>query len=214
MQLELIPRTSQEMYQGCWLIPNAVNLEQQNCLLGRCREWGKGRIKTHVLPSGLKMNHPFFCVGHNWKPYQYYSGDVDFPEYLSKLAFDILQRIAPSYISDWNMHSPDTAIINWYPPGSSLALHQDNSESSQLIALGSPIVTIAIGDTAKISVGGFERSGQRKFFEMRSGDAFLLFGSSRTRFHSVEKIYPGTAPPGLNLKQEDRISITMRRVFM
>ena len=91
------------------------------------------------------MNHPFFCVGHNWKPYQYYSGDIDFPEDLSKLAFDILQRIAPSYISAWNVHSPDTAIVNWYPPDSSLALHQDNSESSQLIALGSPIITVAIG---------------------------------------------------------------------
>ena len=114
----------------------------------------------------------------------------------------------------WNIHSPDTAIVNWYPPDSSLALHQDNSESSQLIALGSPIITVAIGNEARISVGDFERSGKRNFFEMRSGDAFLLFGSSRTRFHGVEKIYPGTAPPGLNLKQEGRISLTMRRAFV
>ena len=93
-------------------------------------------------------------------------------------------------------------------------MHQDNSESSQLIALGSPIITVAIGDEARISVGGFERNGQRKFFEMRSGDAFLLFGSSRVRFHGVEKIFPGTAPPGLDLKKEGRISMTMRRAFI
>ena len=42
---------------------------------------------------------------------------------------------------------------------------------------------------------------------MCSGDAFLLFGCSRMRFHGVDKIYLGTALPGLRIKQEGRIAL-------
>ncbi len=65
MQLELLPRTSQEMYQGCWLLPNAVNLEQQNCLLARCREWGKDRLTyTTDLSKALKFPDSDFEIAY------------------------------------------------------------------------------------------------------------------------------------------------------
>lgn len=77
MQLSVIeqPRQHEEIFTNCWLLVDLLSLRTQRWLLESCRVWGKGRLKTWETSPGKPMNHPFFCIGHNWKPYEYYKGD-------------------------------------------------------------------------------------------------------------------------------------------
>jgi alkylated DNA repair dioxygenase AlkB len=171
-------------------------------------------MKTWETSPGKLMNHPFFCVGHNWKPYEYYKGDVQFPGQLQMMWSALLRQCPDLEVRKYliDAHNPDTAIVNWYPPDSSLAMHVDKSEDLELQQQGSPIVTIALGANATVKIGGFNKleNVKSKSVIMRSGDVLLMYGESRTRLHSVAKIHENSEPVDL-LQTSGRISVTMRR---
>ncbi|MBV8886589.1 MAG: alpha-ketoglutarate-dependent dioxygenase AlkB, partial [Chroococcidiopsidaceae cyanobacterium CP_BM_RX_35] len=81
-------------------------------------------------------------------------------------------------------------------------MHQDRSESEAVRNAGSPIISISLGDTCLFRLGNPEsRSGRHQDVELTSGDLFVFGGPSRMAFHSVVKIYPGTAPCDLGMRQ-------------
>ncbi|MBV8887527.1 MAG: alpha-ketoglutarate-dependent dioxygenase AlkB, partial [Chroococcidiopsidaceae cyanobacterium CP_BM_RX_35] len=53
-------------------------------------------------------------------------------------------------------------------------------------------------------------SNRHQDVELTSGDLFVFGGVSRMACHSVVKIYPGTAPHELGMRQ-GRLSITIRQ---
>jgi alkylated DNA repair protein (DNA oxidative demethylase) len=101
--------------------------------------------------------------------------------------------------------TPDAAIVNRYPDGAKLGLHQDGEEPSN-----APVVTISLGDTCTFRFAGVDRRvGPFLDLELRSGD-LLVFGREERRvFHGVPKVFPGTAQPELGLPP-GRLSITVR----
>jgi alkylated DNA repair protein (DNA oxidative demethylase) len=102
-------------------------------------------------------------------------------------------------------YAPDAAIVNLYPTGARLGLHQDGEEPS-----AAPVVTISLGDTCTFRLAGTDRrTGPFTDVELRSGDLLVFGRENRRIFHGVPKVAPGTAPDDLGLPA-GRLSITVR----
>ena len=105
----------------------------------------------------------------------------------------------------------DAAIVNLYGPGAKLGLHQDKIEGAEVVASGSPVVTISLGDSCIFRFGKTERpSRPYKDIHLSSGDLFVFGGPSRLAYHGVPKIYGGSGDPGIGI--DGRISVTLRQV--
>ena len=90
----------------------------------------------------------------------------------------------------------DAAIVNLYEAGAKLGLHQDKIEGAEVVAAGSPVVTISLGDRCVFRFGNTDRpSRPYTDVELASGDLFVFGGPSRLAFHGVPKTYPGSALP-------------------
>lgn len=215
MQLNLLEekRDKAEIYPDCWLIPNFLNLAEQEGLLAAVRDWCKGLFHTPKMPNGTPLNHPIACLGWDWVPYEYRPAKAPMPEKLQQLTHRALQEVpgCDRYLKFWKKHSPDTAIVNWFPPGTKLGTHVDRSEDETLRDAGSPIVTIALGAKADLYIGGFYREDKSIKVEMMSGDVLIMHGTSRNRFHEVRKIYKETSQLETTMKAPGRISVTIRR---
>jgi len=106
----------------------------------------------------------------------------------------------------WPDFRPDACLINFYGPGAKMGLHQDRDERD----LSQPIVTVSLGDEADFLIGGFARGDKTKVQRVRSGDALVMGGAGRMRFHGIRKIYPGTSPLA---GTEGRYSLTFRKAL-
>ena len=108
--------------------------------------------------------------------------------------------------SPWPDFTPDACLINFYEPGAKMGLHQDKDEKD----FAHPIITVCLGDDADFLIGGFARNDKTQALIVRSGDALIMGGASRMRFHGVRKIYPGTGPFS---EIGGRFSLTFRKAL-
>ena len=108
--------------------------------------------------------------------------------------------------SPWSRFAPDACLINFYGPEAKMGLHQDRDERD----LAQPIVTVSLGDAADFIVGGFARTGPTTALRVESGDAVIMGGASRMRFHGVRRIHPDTSPLG---DIGGRFSLTFRKAL-
>lgn len=215
-QLSLLPKTKQYLTPGAVHIPDWLSLDEQRQLLHRCREWAKppAGLYTPRMLDGKPLSVRVVCLGWHWFPYQYSKirEDCDhlpckpFPQELRSLADRALAETLPQYKTIY----PNTAIVNWYAPEAKLGLHQDKTESQAVRHAGSPIISISLGDSCLFRFGGSERSEAYQDLELHSGDLFVFGGAARMNFHGVMRVFPGTAPPGLDIKQ-GRLNITIRQ---
>lgn len=60
-------------------IPNWLSSAEQIELLRKLKTWTKGHWVTPAMPSGLPMNHPIACLGWQWRPYEYFKGELTLP---------------------------------------------------------------------------------------------------------------------------------------
>jgi alkylated DNA repair protein (DNA oxidative demethylase) len=159
------------------------------------------------------MSTQAVCLGWHWSPYAYSrtADDTDgapvkpLPASVTALA---RRAVADTYGADSaeaRAFTPDAAIVNRYPDGAKLGLHQDGEEPAD-----APVVTISLGDTCTFRFAEVDRRvGPFLDLELRSGD-LLVFGREQRRvFHGVPKVFPATAPRGLGLPA-GRLSITVR----
>lgn len=109
------------------------------------------------------------------------------------------------------MTTPDTAIINWFPLGSDLGMHQDKSEDPKVITGGSPIVTLSLGATATFRLGTPWSKNKVADIQLQTGDLLVMAGQNRLAYHGIINIHPGTTPPLFEMKESGRISITIRQ---
>ena len=213
---ELFPRVRQEVGPGAVHVPDWLDLEAQVALVGRCREWARdpAGLRTPRMPDGTPLSIRSVCLGWHWYPYAYSRTCDDhdgapvkpLPADIVALAEDAAE--AAGYARERVRF--DASIINIYSPVSKLGLHQDSAESANSIAMGSPVVTIALGDSCIFRFGNNEtRTRPWTDVELRSGDLFVFGGPSRLAFHGVVRTFPNTAPPELGL-HEARISVTVR----
>lgn len=107
---------------------------------------------------------------------------------------------------------PQACLINYYPPGAKMGLHQDRDEND----FSAPIVSLSLGDTAIFRIGGTERGGKTTSVRLASGDALVLGGAARLAFHGVDRIIARSST--LLDRHRDmfpeggRINLTLRRV--
>lgn len=123
--------------------------------------------------------------------------------------------IPPALLALWSDLSgfdapPECCLVNFYQGAKArMGLHQDRDEE----ALDAPVLSVSLGDTCVFRVGGFARSDPTKSFRLASGDVLVLGGTSRMRFHGVDRIIPASSQlldtHGLG---GGRINLTLRRV--
>ena len=152
------------------------------------------------------------CLGWHWVPYRYsrIAEDVDgapvtpFPEWLG----DLGQRAIMAAYDDPALatgYRPDVALANFYEGPARMGMHQDKDERDD-----APIVSVSIGDAGVFRFGNTSnRNRPYTDVELRSGDLFVFGGPSRSAYHGVPRILPGTAGPAVGLAH-GRLNITMR----
>jgi alkylated DNA repair protein (DNA oxidative demethylase) len=208
-------RTVLEPRPGVVLVPDWLDVVAQRALVADFREWARppAGLRRPRVPAGHLMTVQAVCLGWHWYPYAYSrtADDTDgapvkpLPPHLVALARDAVATAYGADSPEARSFAPDAAIVNLYPDGAKLGLHQDGEEPSD-----APVVTLSLGDACTFRFADVDRRvGPFLDLELRSGD-LLVFGREQRRvFHGVPKVFPGTAPDGLGLPA-GRLSITVR----
>jgi alkylated DNA repair protein (DNA oxidative demethylase) len=208
-------RTTTEPRPGIVHVPDWLDLDAQRALVADFREWSRppAGLRHPRVPTGHLMSTQAVCLGWHWYPYAYSrtADDTDgapvkpLPASVVALARAAVADSFGDDSAEAQSFTPDAAILNLYPDGAKLGLHQDGEEPSD-----APVVTISLGDTCTFRFAGVDRRvGPFLDVELRSGD-LLVFGREQRRvFHGVPKVFSDTAPAGLGLPP-GRLSITVR----
>uniref|UniRef100_A0A182W530 Fe2OG dioxygenase domain-containing protein n=1 Tax=Anopheles minimus TaxID=112268 RepID=A0A182W530_9DIPT len=102
-----------------------------------------------------------------------------FPTELSSL----VKYVATAFGYGW--FSPEAAIVNYYPIGSTLAGHTDHSEDDQL----APLFSFSFGQPAIFLIGGTTLDEEPDAILLRSGDIVIMTGASRQCYHAVPRVF-------------------------
>ena len=202
-----------ELLPGVVHIPGWLDDGAQAALAADFRAWARppAGLRHPRVPTGHLMSVQSVCLGWHWSPYAYSrtADDTDgapvkpMPDSIVRLGRDAVDAAFGRAAGE--AYRPDAAIVNLYPPGARLGLHQDGEEPS-----AAPVVTISVGDTGTFRMAGVDRrTGPFVDVELRSGDLLVFGGPNRRIFHGVPKVRPGTAPDGLDLPP-GRLSLTLR----
>ncbi len=170
-----------------------------------------GFYRPRVRGGGY-MHCDLLCLGRHWNArtyaYEPLRSDHDglpapaLPPGLARLAVEVAAAVGFGL-------DPDICLISRYGHDGRMGLHQDKDEDASTLEAGVPVVSLSLGDTARFVLGGFRRRAPAAAIELRSGDAFVLGGPSRLRYHGVTRILPGSGPAGIGLA--GRISLTFRQ---
>jgi alkylated DNA repair protein (DNA oxidative demethylase) len=203
-----------EVAPGAVWAPGWLDHDAQAELLAACREWAKppAGIRRPRMPNGAPFSTMAVCLGWHWYPYRYSRTCDDGDGAPVKEFPPLLQRLGTAACEATGIPAVpyDAAIVNFYAPGAKLGLHQDKFEGADVIAAGSPVVTISLGDTCEFRLGNVHKPTRPyQDIQLASGDLLMFGGPARLAFHGVPKIYPGTGPKSLALT--GRISVTLRQ---
>jgi alkylated DNA repair protein (DNA oxidative demethylase) len=209
------PRPTVEVLPGVVHLPDWLDDAEQRALVAEFREWARppAGLRHPRVPTGHLMSTMAVCLGWHWSPYAYSrtADDTDgapvtpMPASVDALAHRAVGDAYGPDSPEARAFAPDAGIVNLYPPGAHLGLHQDGEEPS-----ASPVVTISLGDTCTFRMAGTDRrTGPFTDLELRSGDLLVFGRESRRIFHGVPKVRDATAPEGLGLPP-GRLSITVR----
>jgi len=212
---DLRPLPPRHVLAGVVHVPNWLGLDAQRQLADDFLAWAlpPAGLRHPRVPTGHLMSVQAVCLGWHWYPYMYSrtADDTDgapvkpLPTSLIRLACAAVANTYGADSAEASAYRPDAAIVNLYPDGAKLGLHQDGEEPSD-----APVVTISLGDRCTFRLAGVDRRvGPFTDIDMGSGD-LLVFGREHRRiFHGVPKVFTGTAPEGLGLPR-GRVSITVR----
>lgn len=184
------------------------------------------------MPTGGTMSVRMVSLGLHWYPYGYRRVAEDgtpvkpFPPELGALA---RRAVAEAYeptvgrdgatggdggiaagggidgIAGAVGYEPDVAIVNHYPHGARMGLHQDRDERAD-----APVVSLSLGDTCVFRLGNTKtRTRPWTDLELHGGDLLVFGGPARFAYHGVVRTLPGTADPALGLT--GRLNITVRQ---
>jgi alkylated DNA repair protein (DNA oxidative demethylase) len=203
-----------EIYPGAILLRAWLSSEAQKNLVKRCVEIGAqpAGFYTPAVRGEAYMSIKMVCLGRHWnaKTYEYEARRSDFDGLPVQELPEDLKELARRAACEAGMTiEPDVCLINCYPDGGRLGLHQDKDERAETIEAGTPVVSLSLGETAKFLIGGLRRREPLKRILLESGDALVMGGPSRLRYHGVSGILAGTAPRELGI--QGRFNLTFRR---
>ncbi len=203
-----------EIYPGTTLLRGYLSSNAQKELARKCVEIGAqpaGFYKP-LVRGGAYMSIKMVCLGRHWnaKTYKYEATRSDYDGLPVQELSEDLKDLARLAAREAGMSiEPDICLINCYPEGGRLGLHQDKDERAETIEAGIPVVSFSLGDTAKYLIGGLRRKDPLKRVLLESGDALVMGGPSRLRYHGVSGILAGTAPKELGI--QGRFNLTFRQ---
>ncbi|MFD6108819.1 alpha-ketoglutarate-dependent dioxygenase AlkB family protein [Streptomyces yangpuensis] len=213
MDGELFPRERTVIAPGAVHVPDWLGADRQGELLAACRAWARppAGLRTVRTPGGGVMTARQVCLGLHWYPYGYARTAVDgdgapvkpMPDWLAGLG---REAVAAAYGTppDPGAAPYDIALINFYDGDSRMGMHRDAEEKSP-----APVVSLSLGDSCLFRFGNTGSRGRPyRDVELRSGDLFVFGGPSRSAYHGVPKVLPGTGPRALGLT--GRLNITLR----
>ena len=170
-----------------------------------------GFYRPRVRGGGM-MHCEMLCLGRHWnaETYTYEPVRADYDDRPAPpLPADLARLAEPAAAAVGFGLAPDICLINRYGRAGRMGLHQDKDEDPSSLAAGVPVVSLSLGDTARFLLGGFRRREPTAAVALASGDAFVMGGPSRLRYHGVARIFAGSGPAGLGL--DGRISLTFRQ---
>jgi alkylated DNA repair protein (DNA oxidative demethylase) len=208
-------RTPRDLLPGVVHIADWLDHSEQAQLAQEFRAWARppAGLRHPRVPTGHLMTVQSVCLGWHWYPYVYSrtADDTDgtpvkpLPDALVALARAAIADAYGADSAEARAYAPDAAIVNLYPEGARLGLHQDGEEPSD-----APVVTISLGDACTFRLAGVDRRvAPFTDVEMRSGDLLVFGRENRRIYHGVPKVAAGSAPGNLGL-QPGRLSITVR----
>lgn len=194
-----------EIYPGTFLLRRFLSIGEQKATLARCQEVGSqpAGFYTPVVRGGASMRIQMVCLGRHWnaRTYKYEPTRSDYDGLpVQEIPYEFIQ-LARRAASDGLMSiEPDICILNLYSEAGRLGLHQDKDERPETIESGVPVVSISLGDSAKFLIGGVTRKDPVRAIIVESGDALVMGGPSRLRFHGVSGILSGSGPGELGIR--------------
>ncbi len=198
------------IHDGCEIFPGCLPAEQQTSLLGDLR-----RIMAEAplyRPHMPRTGRPFSVMMTNCGPLGWVSDQARGYRYerLHPQTCKPWPPIPDALLELWNAltdfpHPPEACLINYYAPGARMGMHRDEDEAD----LSAPILSVSLGDSAIFKVGGLKRGGTAAQVKLESGDALVMAGPSRMRYHGVSRILAGTS---MLLAEGGRINLTLRHV--
>jgi alkylated DNA repair protein (DNA oxidative demethylase) len=209
----LADREARTVAPGAVWLRHWLSLEEQREIAERAQALLDGPAGGYVprVRGGGWMHVRMMCLGRHWNAatYEYEAtrGDHDglpaapIPDEWVGLASALAEAAGFSL-------APDICILNWYDADGRMGLHQDKSESADSLAVGAPVVSVSLGDTARFQFGGLRRRDPIETMLLESGDVFVFGGLARLRYHGIARILPGTAPAALGLS--GRFNLTFR----
>ena len=223
MLFDSLPRPSVRVAPGVGHVPGWVGVDKQKALVEEMRGIAREYAATPMamvrprLKSGGQMSVFQLHLGRYWHyPSYRYVDNMDgtrvppVPESLRRIAPGALRaaaEVAPE-LEPWvENFVPEMALVNYYPPGSAMGMHVDDSEESP-----APVISLSIGDEALFRMGHTEaRTRPWDDITLCSGDLVVFGGPKRFAYHGVVRVNDGTLPEGCGLR-EGRINITIRQV--
>ena len=105
---------------------------------------------------------------------------------------------------------PEACLVNVYDESARMGLHQDRDEAD----FDAPILSLSLGADCRFRLGGLRRSDSAESLILSSGDALVLSGPARLRFHGVDRILPtlDARLPAPLASHGARVNLTLRRV--
>lgn len=207
-----IPREPARIMPGVVHLPAFLLLDEQRALVEQVRDIarsvagtpvamrrpmvGKGQMSAHIMSLGwFWATNPYRLVrevdGHPVPPV---------PENIQALGKRVLAAAQECDGEVGSSISVETALVNYYPPGTGMGMHVDGEEESE-----SAVVSLSMGDEAVFRIEGHD-------VLLMSGDAVVFGGPARRARHGVVTVREGTGPEGTSLKQ-GRINLTLRQVM-
>lgn len=195
-----------EVVDGVFHFPKAlIDLEETD--LRAIADAHKHEFYVPKIKSGHYMNLQMASFGKHWNAidYKYYDtrNDIDdkpvnpVPGRLANMARQFSLEAFPYHNPSW-----DICLMNRYEPGSTLGMHQDNSESVGALEIGHPVVSFSIGSSCIFRIGGKVRAGIYHDIQLGSGDVVVFGGKARLNYHGIVKV---NGP-------EPRINFTLRKM--
>lgn len=205
-----------EIHSGAFHLINELTGDEQNQLLAVYQDY-KSELYVPRLKSGHYMNLMMACLGKHWSAvdYRYHDKRIDvdgrdvmaLPQVLVDIAARVSTVCFPQHLPEW-----DICLMNYYKQGTTLGVHQDNSESKVTLDSGHPVISFSIGASSMFRVGGTTRKAAFSDVLLGNGDVFAFGGPSRMRYHGITEILPQEpTAPFYNELDGGRVNFTLRK---
>lgn len=196
--------------EGVILIPDAISEHTADRLVNIVAQDAQHLVRNlRQEPDFPKpvMRIPMIQYGLWWslQEQKYQPAKLPVPELFLELANELYKKFSP-----WKLPRVDSSVVNIYEKESDkLVMHFDDAEHPSVLASGSPVLSLSLGNTAWYQLG--EVRGDKPSIvgkiKLEHRTALLLGGPSRLRKHGILDL----EKTGIGTSLGARISITFRQ---